>query len=47
MAQGDADAREQLVHAERLRQVIVRAQIEGGHLVPLLPPRGEDDDRHL
>ena len=46
MAQGDADARQQLPDAEGLRQVVVRAGVEGLDLVALLPAGGEHDDGH-
>ena len=46
MTHRDADAREQLVHAERLRQVVVGAGVERFHLVLLATTRREHDDRH-
>jgi hypothetical protein len=36
---------QQLVHAERLGHVIVRARIQRGHLLALLAPRRQHDDR--
>ncbi len=44
-AQHGAHARQQLPVAERLRNVVVRAEIERGDLVPLGDSRGEHDDR--
>ena len=38
---------EELVHAEGLRHVVVRAGVERRHLVPLALPYREDDDRDL
>ena len=46
-AQHGAHSRDQLLRAERLGQVIVRAQLEPDQLVRLLGARGEHDDRHL
>ena len=46
-AQGGADSGRQLVHAERLGQVIVRAFIERLHLLPLLGAGGQDEDGHV
>ena len=42
-----AQAGQQLVHAERLRDVVVGAGVERGDLVALAAPRRQDDDRHL
>ena len=39
--------REQLVDAERLRDVVVGARVERGDLLPLLADRREDDHRRL
>src|SRR5207248_3477790 len=36
----------ELAHRERLRDVVVRAELEAEHLVELLGLRGEHDDRH-
>ena len=41
------DPAEQLAKAVRLRQVIVRAELEADHLVDLVVPRREHEDRHL
>ena len=40
------DPREQLGEAERLGDVILRAELEPRHLVHLTGPRAEHDDRH-
>src|SRR5262245_328511 len=45
--QRDADAGEQLFRAERLRHVVVRADVERRHLVRLAAARRQNDDRHL
>ena len=45
-AQRRPQPREQLVHAERLRDVVVGAGVEGLDLVRLALADGEDDDRH-
>ena len=45
-AQGGAQPGQQLVHAERLGQVVVGAEVERGHLVGLRLPDREHDDRH-
>src|SRR6185437_14094917 len=37
--------RQQLADAERLGEVVVCSRVERGDLVPLLSPRGDDDDR--
>ena len=42
-----ADAREQLPEAERLHDVVVRAELEPDDAVDLVAARGHDDDRHL
>src|SRR5947199_333108 len=44
VAQRHADAGEQLVDAERLRQVIVRPQVERLHLLAFAAAYGQDDD---
>jgi hypothetical protein len=44
-ADGGAQAGEQLVHAERLGHVVVGAGVERGHLLGLLAPGGQHDDR--
>ena len=41
-----AHARDELVHAERLRHVVVGARVEAADLVGLLRARGEHDDGH-
>src|SRR4051812_20307894 len=41
------DAREQLRHFERLRQIVVRAELETEYAVDDLAPRGEHQDRRL
>ena len=46
-AQQRARARDQLAHAERLGQVVVGAALEADHLVRLLAPRGQHQDRHV
>ena len=46
--QRDAESREQLVHAERLRDVVVGAEIERSDLArSSIAPRREDDDRDV
>ena len=40
-----AEPGQQLVHAERLGDVVVRAGVQGGHLLDLLAPRRQHDDR--
>jgi hypothetical protein len=47
VAQGDPHPGQELVQAEGLGQVVVRAEVEGGDLVPLLAAGGEDDDGGL
>ena len=47
MAEGRADAGEQLLGAERLGQIIIRPGVERGDLVPLVAARGDDHNRHL
>ncbi len=39
------DARDELLHRERLHEVVVRADLERVHTVVLGAPRGDDDDR--
>ena len=46
-AQVRADAREQLLHRERLGEVVVGAGVEAAHLVALGVERGDHDDRGL
>ena len=46
-AQHGTQSCEQLVDAERLRDVVVRAGVERGDLLALLPDRGEDDHRRV
>ena len=46
VAQPHAHAREQLLEAERLGDVVVGAVLEPGDLVLDLVAGGEDDDRH-
>ena len=46
-AQRGAQPREELVHAERLRDVVVGAGVERGDLVALGVAHREHDDRHL
>ena len=41
------DAREELLHAERFRDVVVGAAAEAAHLVRLLSARRQKDHRHL
>src|SRR3954465_7159630 len=41
------DPAHQLAEAERLRQVVVRTELEADHLVDLVIARGQDEDRHL
>ena len=43
-AQRRRDPREQLVDAERLRQVVVGAEVEGSDLVVVAAARRDDDD---
>ena len=45
-AQNGADACDQLTRAERLREVVVGAQLEADELVGLIAPCGQHDDRH-
>ena len=47
MTQADADPREQLVHAERLGEVVVRTEIERLDLVALGLAGGQHDDRRV
>ena len=42
-----ADAGQQLAEAERLDDVVVRAELEPDHPIDLLPLGGDDDDRHV
>ena len=42
-----ADAGQQLLHVERLGDVVVGAGVHAGHLVAPAVARGEDDDRHV
>ena len=42
-----ADARDQLVERERLRQVVVRAELEAAQLRRQVGPRGQDQHRQL
>ena len=44
MSKRDAHARQQLVHAERLGQIVVRAGVERRDLVFLAAARGDHDD---
>ena len=46
-AQQRAHARDELAHAERLRQVVVGAALEAEHLVGLFAPRREHQDRDV
>ena len=46
-AQRGADAGQQLVHAERLGDIVVGARVEGGHLVGLGVADRQHDDRDL
>lgn len=46
VAQGHAHAREELVHPEWLREIVVRACVERPHLVLLATAGREHDDRH-
>ena len=43
-AEDRADSRHQLTHAERLGQVVVRAELEAGDAVALRAARGEHQD---
>ena len=45
MAQGSPDAREKLGGADRLGQIIIRAEVERTYLFLFLRAGGEDDDR--
>src|SRR5512138_3704163 len=45
-AQHGFDARHQLAHAERLGDVVVRADLEPDHTVNLFAAGGDHDDRH-
>ena len=45
MPERHSDPGEQLAHAEWLREVVVRPEIERLHLVVLCLPSGQDDDR--
>ena len=47
MAQGSPDAREKLGGADRLGQIIIRAEVERTYLFLFLRAGGEDDDRTL
>jgi hypothetical protein len=44
-SKGDANTREQLRDPKRFGQVVVGPEIEGGHLILLLAPRREHNDR--
>ncbi len=44
-AQDGTDPRHQLQHAERLGDVVLRAEVQPGHLVGLRPAGREQDDR--
>ena len=46
-AEEGLDPAHQLAQAERLRQVVVGAELEADHLVDLVVAGGEDEDRHL
>ena len=46
-AQRGPQTGEELVHSERLRDVVVGAGVERDHLVRLAAARREDDDRRL
>src|SRR3954447_26001758 len=46
-AQKCLDAAHQLAQAERLRQVVIRAELEPDDLVDLVVTRGQNEDRHL
>ena len=46
-AQHRPHPRHQLLRAERLRQIVVGAQLQADQLVRLLGPRGQHDDRDL
>ena len=46
-SQRGAQPGEELVHAERLRHVVVGARVERRDLVPLALPHREHDDRNL
>ena len=41
----DPHARQKLTDTERFGQIVVSAGVQRLDLVPLLPPRGQDDDR--
>ncbi len=43
--QDGTDARHELAGGERLRDVVVRSQLQTGDAVDLLVPRRQDDDR--
>ena len=45
-SEGDPQTGHQLVHAERLGDVVVGARVKGCDLLSLRDPRGQDDDRH-
>src|SRR6516225_413222 len=45
-AQQRLDPRRQLHEPERLRHVVVRAELQADHLVDLLAPGGQHEDRH-
>src|SRR5687768_14290325 len=45
VAQRDSDARQQLVHTKRLRQVVVRAEVQGRDLLCFLAAGRKHDDR--
>lgn len=44
--QNRPDSRHQLAGVERLRQIIVRAQLEADNAVRVLAARGQHEDRH-
>lgn len=44
MPDGDADARQELADAERLGEVVIRAEVEGSDLVVLRAADGQNDD---
>ena len=46
-AQVRADTREELLHGERLRDVVVGARVQAAHGVALLAERGDHDDRDI
>src|SRR5262249_4880822 len=42
-----ANARNELARRERLREVVVRAELEADHSIGFLVARGQDEDRHV